>query len=222
MTSTMVLQCPATFHDAVVAAPIVTLGQVADLRCVPAAFRQRLGVLPVATASFGRSKMTFSAKALASHVRAITPAARYWFPTPSASTDTVRFALTGHAAPTNGPSGCVKVLTPVAANSALLQRDIEAAPCGDGPLDRPFRYDRSVGALRALRELSVGEITPRPPQALLSSVRPGDALYVSVAVGPVTVERTVRTLQPSFAHKPVFVRGADGAIFSVPSPELVR
>lgn len=73
--------------------------------------------------------------------------------------------------------------------------------------DRPIHV-RSSEILRTVR--------PDAPVALALEpiVEVGDALTVSVQIGPVVVEREVRALQPGRPGRAIFVRTAEGAVLS--------
>ncbi len=217
----MPLPCPALFHDAAVESRTVTLAQVADLGCLPASFREKLAGLAVVVVPRGRSRLVLSAGALAARMRATAPAASRWFPEPSVETVVVTVPPARQASRDEGAE-CLQVVNPIASGSAPVEADFKAAACGTEMQDRPFRYDVSVGAVRALRDVEAGEITQSLPAALVSTIRPGDALYVSAQSGPVQVEREVRAVQPATPHHPMFVRSEDGAVFPVPPVETSR
>ena len=217
----MPLPCTAVFHDAAVESRTLTLAQVADLGCLPGAYRAKLDGLALAVVPRGRSRLVLSAATLAARMRATAPAAMRWFPEPS--TERVVVTLTS-ARRASGDEGtrCLQVVNPIASGSAPVEADFKAAACGTEMQDRPFRYDVSVGAVRAVRDVESGEITRGLPAALVSTIRPGDALYVSAQSGPVQVEREVHAVQPATPHHPMFVRSEDGAVFPVPPVETSR
>jgi flagella basal body P-ring formation protein FlgA len=74
--------------------------------------------------------------------------------------------------------------------------------------------------MRASRDLSVGETLPAIPAFALPAIRPGDRLRLVDRVGAVTVERQVTALQAGQAGEPLFVKAADGAVFTATSLEI--
>ena len=115
---------------------------------------------------------------------------------------------------------CVQVTHDIEVGDAPVPADFIAASCAGAATDRPLRYDPSMRAVRALRELRAGETLPAISSSDLSNVRLGQRLFVSVTTGPVRVAREVQAIQPSTSARPLFVRAADGSIFSAPSPEV--
>jgi flagella basal body P-ring formation protein FlgA len=99
-------------------------------------------------------------------------------------------------------------------------RDVAPTPCSAAPVALSLRYDPTIRAMRTTRDLSVGETLPAIPAFALPAIRPGDRLRLVAQVGAVTVERQVTALQAGQAGAPLFVRAADGAVFTATFREI--
>lgn len=119
-------------------------------------------------------------------------------------------------APAHGEA-CMQAVKTIPAGAIVAVGDFERAACAKS--DPAFRYDARARAIRALRELKRGEVVEAPPASLLPTVRRGEHLVVSATVGPVVVQRDVEALQAASPGERLFVRAADGAVFSVLLPE---
>lgn len=114
---------------------------------------------------------------------------------------------------------CLRVVRPVASGETVVLADVSPTSCEDG-VERAFRIDPRWRTLTAVRDLQPGEVLSGAPSSTLAAVRPGDRLFLSIRVGPVTVEREVEAVQAARAGEAVFVRGADGRVFQAPAPEI--
>ena len=115
-----------------------------------------------------------------------------------------------------GPTddGCWVAARVIPAGTPLSRRDVDPAPCLADGVAAPLRLDRANGMLVAHETIAAG--TPlgafaAPPAAAVGA---GTVLTLRSANGPVTVERTVTTLQPGRSGGRVFVRDAAGSVFA--------
>lgn len=125
------------------------------------------------------------------------------------------------AAARESAAPCLRVVNAVARGEVPVARDVSPAACPADPGALPLRYDPAAKALRATRDLSVGETLPPTPFAL-PTIRAGDRLVLAARIGAVTVERQVIALQLGQAGAPVFVKAADGTVFAATFPEIAR
>lgn len=95
--------------------------------------------------------------------------------------------------------------------------DLAPASCAESPLSA-FAYDDTTGALRSARDLRSGEAVARPPAFALAAIAPGQTVTIRASIGPVVVERDVVALQSARAGQNLFVRSADGQVFTVAAP----
>ena len=124
------------------------------------------------------------------------------------------------AAASTAPSSCMIVIRALSRGAVAGTRDVAPMPCPAAPVALSLRYDPTIRAMRAARDLSVGETLPAIPAFALPVIRPGDRLRLVAQVGAVTVERQVTALQAGQAGDPLFVRAADGAVFTATFREI--
>src|SRR5947209_18794642 len=125
-------------------------------------------------------------------------------------------AVSGAAVPAGYP--CARVVGPLVAGTVITSADVALAACAAKPARLAFRYDASLRAVRAARDLAPGELVPGLPAATLPTVRPGQVIVLAVRVGAVVLSRTVVALQPARPGQKLFVRAADGRTFPVDCP----
>ncbi len=101
------------------------------------------------------------------------------------------------------------------AGSVPSAQDLVPADCGAGKPAAAVRYDTGMRAVRMVRAVQPDEIVAEVPPAMMASISPGQKLYVMVQVSPVVVQREVEALQPANPGQKLFVRAADGKVFSV-------
>ena len=198
----------------------VTLGEVADLSGVPVGLRERAAALPVAMLRPGHAWADAPVARLVERARAGLPALAPYLPTTSEGK--VRIRLQAAPVPAAAPRRCAVLVNALQADAIPVRADLVATPCGSGPLRQAFRYDAGARAVRAVRDLAVDEVVPAPSASAVPTLRPGQPLYLTATVGPVTVSRAVKTVQAARRGRRVFVRAADGAVFSAPMPEPVQ
>lgn len=130
-------------------------------------------------------------------------------------------ALTLLAVTALGEPACVAVQVALPARSAPRPGDLHPAECPANPASG-FRYDKLLRTVQTLRDLAPGDVVRGPPSFAVPDVRPGDVAVLVARVGPVTVRREVRALQPARPGQRLFVQAADGEVFSVPFSEIER
>lgn len=111
-------------------------------------------------------------------------------------------------------SACVAARHAVAAGAVAQDGDFAVAPCS-ADREHAFRYDASAGASRTRRAIAAGEVLAAFPEFGVDRVLPGDRLTLVVAAGPVTVSREVEAVQAARGGQRLFVRTAEGELFSV-------
>ena len=205
--------------DAEVSRPQVRLGDVALLDGLPAAVRSRLAAVPVGRFRAGERRIELSPAWIAERIRGAVPAMAAGL-TVSGEPVVVRLVPTAAGEEAAAPLVCAQLLAPIGAGAVPLRSDFAPASCSESVA--AFRYDRRIGAARAVRDVAAGEIVAAIPDALLADVRPGDALLVSSSVGPVTVERQVTAVQAGRRGRSFFARTSDGAVVPALLPEEPR
>ncbi len=209
--------------EVLVRARDVELGMVMDLSHLPAALRKRAARLPVIVLRGSRDRATVSDRRIIERARAQMPVLASWFPRADNRATTVRLEYSrahGEAQKPVPTDGCSRAIAEIRSGDIPVAEDFARAACIDVANDHPLRYDRTMGAARALRVIQAGETLAAVPLSMLARVCPGQRLFVSTASGPVRVNREVQAIQASASGRPLFVRSGDGEIFSVPSPEI--
>lgn len=124
-------------------------------------------------------------------------------------------ALQGHA---QAATSCMRATHALAMGTVPTADDLVAADCGEAKHGSVVRYDGQMRAVRLARNVQANEIVDAVPSAMLASISPGEKLYVNILVSPVVVQREVEALQPAYPGQKLFVRAADGKVFSVLYP----
>ena len=210
----------APVRDLTVIGPGVALGQVVDVSVLPPSIRGRASALTVAAFRPGQDRLTFRSRQLAARAEALMPALRPWLETLADGRITVRRAPPVSASAT--PPDCARMARPVAAGSILTNADLTTAPCGkamEGPTVA-FRYDHRAQVLRAVRGLRIDETIAAPPPALLADIAPGQHLVLHAKIGPVAILREVEAVQAGRLGQAIFVKTADGAVFSASAGQV--
>lgn len=126
--------------------------------------------------------------------------------------------LFGSAAP---ETSCTALKHSMPAGAVARADDFIDTNCPDR-VEPAFHYDAEVGAARATRPLSSGDVVRAVPAHALATVRPGDRLYVAADVGVVRIVREVVALQPGRPGRKLFVRASSGEVFAVTLSEAQR
>ena len=184
------------------------VSDVMSLECVASSHRREIGELAIASAN-RESEVT--RLALAALVRRRVPAlAELELSDDSAATVRVR-------PPRRAPAlafECYGARRAIGADEAISTDDVERAPCS--PRARaPVRYEPMHGLMRATEDIAAGELLGRmmaPPPPITEA---GREMTLRIAIGPVMIERSVETVQPSRGGA-IFVRDQDGHVFSAP------
>ena len=113
-----------------------------------------------------------------------------------------------------GDTGCVRTVRAITAGSSPAPGDFAPALACRRSAHPNFRYDAVSGAAVATRDLAVGELLPSVAAAVQVVARKGQDLRLRERIGTVTVERGVTAAQAGRAGQRIFVRTADGAVFS--------
>ena len=111
--------------------------------------------------------------------------------------------------------GCMRATRALVVGAVPSAQDLVAADCGNAKPAPAVRYDAAMRTVRLTRALQADDIVAFVPAAMMASITPGQKLYVSVQVSPVIVQREVEALQPANPGQKLFVRAADGKVFSV-------
>ena len=197
--------------EATVEGPRVALGDIADVSRLPADLRAHAATLALARLQPGQDRMAISTRMAAERARAQMPALAPWLDTRTDTTIAVR-RRTGAAAPLQ-QAACMSLEHPLASGAVATTGDLAPAEC-NGTVPDAFRYDAALGVARAARDLKAGETVEAPPAFALAEAPTGQPLYVRVQVGDVTIEREVQAIQPTRANQRIFVKTADGVVFS--------
>ena len=109
---------------------------------------------------------------------------------------------------------CMRAVHPLSAGAVPATGDLVVAECGATRPELVVRYDRDMRATRLARAVAADEVVAAIPAAMIADIVPGQKLYVAVKIGPVVVQREVEALQPANLGQKLFVRAADGQVFS--------
>jgi len=209
----------APVREVEIAGPLATLGDLLDLTTVPASLRAKAAALPIADLS-ASATVELPLARVVERARARMPALAPWLSAPAGR---VRVTLVRPATALAGETTtrpCLRAVVPIAAGDFPAWTDFAPAICDKAPGDA-LVYARASGAVRAARELAVGDTTPLIAEAAFATVRPGQRLYLTTTVGAVRLQREVEAVQPAGAGEMVFVRGRDGAAFPVPLAQVI-
>lgn len=119
------------------------------------------------------------------------------------------------AAPDAAP-GCFATAREVPQGAVLRAEDMVAVECHEDRARIRLGYDRAARAPVAIAPLAVGTYLGRVAPLSGALVAPGEQLTLRSSVGPVTIERTVTALQHGRSGGRLFVRDAEGQVFSAP------
>jgi hypothetical protein len=187
----------------------VRVSDVVSLECVTPSHRRGIGELAIASANRD-SEVT--RLALAALVRRRVPALGVNLGGDPAATIRLRAP---HRAPV-GAFECYSARRAISAGEAISADDVERAPCSaDVSVRAPVRYEAMHGLMRAAEDIAAGQLLGRmmgPPHPITET---GRQMTLTIAIGPVTIERSVETVQPSRGGA-IFVRNEDGHVFSAP------
>ena len=112
--------------------------------------------------------------------------------------------------------GCLRVVQPIAAWSFPTAADLAPADCAGAAPDAAFRYETRLRRQRApCATSSPGELVTGISGVAIAAMRPGQAVNVVANIGPVRVERQVEAVQTGKPGGHLFVRAANGDVFSV-------
>lgn len=120
----------------------------------------------------------------------------------------------------SGTLSCARVTHTLVPGAFVSADDLTPAVCMSAAPKPAFRYDQPSHSIRAARSLAAGEIVTAVRSSMLPAIAPGQAFLISARVGPVTVERLVRAIQPCRAGQKVFVRGETSTVFAVDCPAV--
>jgi hypothetical protein len=199
----------------------VYLSDIADLSDLPADLRGRAATFQVAVIRPSRTVVRLDEGRLFERVRASIPAAAPWFLKAPSGVISVRYIAPAQNEAAN-PLLCGQATHFLGAGSILTKADLVAVTCARASKDQPLRFDKMIGAVRAARDIPVGETVGPAPATALAAVIPGQPLFLKVHIGPVVVTRQVEAIQAAKAGQSVFVKANDGAVFSAPAVDLGR
>lgn len=112
---------------------------------------------------------------------------------------------------------CLHVVTPIARGEVLAKDAISSASCDDDVDGRgPVWFDRLHYVLRASRDLPAGTVIGDFATRGRGIERAGTPVIVRVRSGPITVERTGRSLQPFEVGRAAFIQLENGEVMAVP------
>lgn len=202
--------------EASVPGDVVTLGDIGILEDLPAEIRERARTVPLARIGGGIDHVVFDARWVADRARAQLPILAPWTVGVVAGDIIVRQQSTP---PKPSPRNCLRSAVRIKAGVAPIASEFASATCSQGSMEA-FRFDPSSGLPVVAVDLEEGAIVGSP--GAMPTVRRGQALRLVANVGVVSVERQVEAVQDASAGGEVFVRGADGRVFSAPAPEAIQ
>jgi hypothetical protein len=124
--------------------------------------------------------------------------------------------------PARPVSGCFESAAPITTGAAVTPADVSALPCRPGQQPALLRFDRRAGLATAARAIDAGTYLGRLALPPAAGVAPGGELTLISSVGSVTISRPVVALQAGRSGSRLFVRDADGEVFSVSFTGRVR
>ncbi len=115
----------------------------------------------------------------------------------------------------SGPT-CFAAARDLPVGTELTASDLTLVTCRATPGRARVRYDRSRRAPIAAAAITAGTYLGSILLPEEGRVQKGEVLTLRSTAGPVTVERSVTTMQPARAGGRVFVRDSEGNIFAAP------
>lgn len=191
----------------------VRIGDVVDLHCIEADKRQRISDLVIAVLPAGQPQLELERAAIKSLVRRRAPGLALQ-PEP---TDREKLILTAPApTPQRVAAVCYRARQSIGAGKIVVSDDTESTACESASTTAAVTFDRTHRVVRATRDIPAGEFLGRlaAPQTAYDTA---EAVTVTVAIGPVLIERKAEVVQPGVAGHDIFVRDSEGSIFAVPT-----
>ncbi|WP_135212647.1 flagella basal body P-ring formation protein FlgA [Vitreimonas flagellata] len=207
--------CTVTPHDDIALdTPAVRLSDVVALECVEESARDDMGAHALLDLS-ERSEIRLSRGAIAALARRRVPLLRF----DQHQQGDVRLRFNDQRLADAAPASCLRVLSPLDADTILASHMVAPAACDDVMAEAPIVRDAASGFARTREALQSGAIIPHTLVAPTARTRKGDRLTLVIGAGPVTITRPVEALQDASPGESLFVRDADGEIFSMPLGE---
>lgn len=127
---------------------------------------------------------------------------------------TVRIS-TSPAAAASPKFSCFEASRAIEIDAAIARDDVATTECR-GSATPAIRYEQGAGGAVAAAAIKQGAYLGRLSVGPSRSVSRGTVLTLRSTTGPVTVERTVTTMQAGRSGRSTFVRDDRGAIFAAP------
>ena len=123
--------------------------------------------------------------------------------------------LAAFAAAALGAPECYAAAHDIPAGTPLTAGDLVVVSCKPGTQRAALRYDSAARSPIAVLALPAGTYLGRLMPLPDRQVAAGEPLTLRSTAGPVTIERRVVAMQPGRPGEKLFVRDADGQVFSV-------
>lgn len=107
---------------------------------------------------------------------------------------------------------CFALNQPVAAGLPVGRAQADAVPCDAAKARARIAYNRGAGAPVAATALSAGSYLGPVALPVALPHPPGSEMTLRTRVGPVTIDRSARLVQPGHAGRSAFVALSDGRI----------
>lgn len=211
-------------REIVVDGPAVHFSDIFDMNRIPAALRERAAEIRLAMVPADHAGESVALAWFAARARRQIPALG---PSLSGIDGSVRIRRrpdpTGTVAdhPRETVRSCVRIERPFDRGAVVPSGALAAVPCDDDSAYGVFRYDLSVGAVRAVRALSPGDVAVAPGSMPFADIVPGQPLVVAVRIGHVQVRRDAVAVQPAQWDDRFFARTADNHLIPVTIPSEV-
>lgn len=115
--------------------------------------------------------------------------------------------------PTAGrPSPCFALNRPVVAREPIVRAQADEVPCDAAKVRTRLGYDRQAGAPIAASALAAGSYLGPVALPVTLARASGSEMTLRTRVGPVTIDRSARLVQPGRPGHSVFVALSDGRI----------
>ncbi len=128
----------------------------------------------------------------------------------------VIFGTLSAAMPASPAPACFVAARDLPARVGLVKQDLSPVLCRAELSRARIRYDRARGMPIAAEAIAVGTYLGRIAVFSPGRVEKGAAMTLRSTAGPVTIERTVITMQPAKSGGRVFVRDSEGKVFAAP------
>lgn len=170
----------------------------------------------IATNTQNLPELLLSRPQIAALVRRRVPGLNPKFDTSNTDKVSVRFSFVTEKLSGKSDPVCLEFAHAVPAGHPITQEDLVKTDCNSSRPVAGMNYTAPTGVLRARNAIRFGAYAGRLSVPTSKYADTDDALVLRVAIGPVSIEKNVRALQPANGADYIFVQDDDGTVMRVP------